>query len=118
MPNYAILHTASRVIRRLTSDDPPTVAADETAVTVAGGFDLAGGPWKLDAGGSKVAPTQAEIDAADVDPVRTTALQRQFLLNYLASLDGIIAAGTQAEMAAALKDWAARQKKLVQGLFR
>ena len=119
MTQKAIIHTATRVIRRLTTDDVPATNADETAVEVVTPLDLAGGPWKLalDNQTLTVATTQ-EIDDAEADPVRVTAAQRQFFVNYLASLDAIEAAGNNTQMMAAVKDWARRHKKLVQGMYR
>ena len=68
---YAIIHTATRVIRRLTTDEPPAVWADETAVALAEKIDLAPEGqtkyWKLDDKNKKIAASNAEIDAAGVD---------------------------------------------------
>lgn len=115
----AIIHTATRVIRRLTTDPTPDVAADETAVDLrAAVIDLAGGYWKLDAQNNRVPATQADIDAADVDPARVEALRRQFMQNYLASVDAIAAATTAGQMLAALQAWAPRHRKLILGLIR
>jgi hypothetical protein len=66
-----IIHTSSRVIRKMTTD-APQLEADESAVNVADGFDLAGGPWKLAADNvTKVAPTDPELDAAFIRPFST-----------------------------------------------
>ena len=61
----AILHTATRVIRRLTSDVIPPIQPDEIGQLVLEGFDLAGGPWKLGLDNvTKLTPTLTEIDQA------------------------------------------------------
>lgn len=65
----AIIHTATRIVRRVTTDPEHVVAPDETAVEVPDTIDLAGGPWILAVDGSLVTPTQAEIDAANTPPV-------------------------------------------------
>lgn len=84
----AIIHTASRVIRRITSDANPSVAADETAVTVADDFDLAGGPWRLSEDGlSKLVPTEEELDAAFTPPI-SPQLQNVLDLLEVAAIDG------------------------------
>lgn len=115
----AIIHTATRVIRRLTTDAAPDIAADETAVDMgAVTLDLAGGYWKLDAQNNRVPATQADIDAADVDPVREAAIRAQFMQNYLASVDAIAAASTAGQMLTALQAWAPRHRKLILGLIR
>ena len=69
---YTIIFTANRVIRRMTSDDPPQVLSDETAIdTTTANLDLKNGPWKLDADDKTlVTPTQAEIDTANPIKVR------------------------------------------------
>lgn len=119
MAQFAIIHTATRVIRRLTTDTVPDVAADETAVDMgAVVLDLAGGYWKLSAQNQKVAATQADIDAADVDPVREAAIRAQFMQAYLASVDAIAASTTAGQMLAALQAWAPRHRKLIFGLIR
>ena len=119
MAQSAIIHTATRVIRRLTTDDVPVLNAGESAVSLAAPVDLAGGPWKLAADNQTLtAPTLQEIDDAEADPERVSAARRQFFAGYLASLDGIEAAANNTQMMAAVKDWARRHKKLVQGLYR
>jgi hypothetical protein len=67
MPQAAIIHTATRVIRRLTTDASPSIASDETAVVLSAPIDLAGGFWKLDGANAKVAATAAEAQASGVD---------------------------------------------------
>jgi hypothetical protein len=88
MTNRAILHAASRVIRRLTTDEPPPMQADETAVDVAVDFDLGGGPWKLDLDNvTKLVPTSDDLDQAYTQPARPE------LALLLLALDDAIANG-------------------------
>jgi hypothetical protein len=67
MAQKAIIHTATRVIRRLTIDDAPAVGPDETAVALAAPIDLAGGPWKLDGSDQKAPATAQEFRDAGLD---------------------------------------------------
>lgn len=65
MATTAVLHSATRVIRRLTSDSVPVILPDESAQVVPDGFTLAGGPWKLAPDNvTRLAPTAAEQEAA------------------------------------------------------
>ena len=41
----AIIHTATRVIRRLTIDDNPEIASDESIVELETPVDIGGGYW-------------------------------------------------------------------------
>lgn len=68
--NDVVLHTVTRVIRRITSDPAHGIAPDESKVRVPDGFDLAGGPWKLGADNvTKLTPASAEIrDARSLPP--------------------------------------------------
>ena len=91
---FAIIHTTSRVIRRLTTDDPPPIAADEKAFLVPDKFDVGGslsGWWVLDIDNvSKRAALQAEIDAADVDEARIALkqlLKRTELLKAITNIE-------------------------------
>lgn len=67
MAQTAIIHTTTRVIRRLTIDPSPVLAADETAIALATDIDLSGGFWKLDAQNDKVAATSDDVSQAGVD---------------------------------------------------
>jgi hypothetical protein len=81
MPNYAVLHTATGVIRRIElSAVPPTVGPAESFAAVASNFDLAPpagktgqGWWKLDAQGNKVEATALERIAALTRPIHPKA---------------------------------------------
>lgn len=92
MPQWAIVHAPTRVIRRVTTDGDHPIAADEAKVEVAGpSLDLAGGPWKLAADRqTKLAPTQQEIDDADVDESRVALKLQQRITAYLSALDNLI----------------------------
>lgn len=91
MAQKAIIHTATRVIRRVTIDDNHTIGADETAVTLASEIDLApagsaSGYWKLSGSDLKVEATQAEGRTAGLDPAFDRAqrnARRQALLDHL-----------------------------------
>ena len=92
MPQWAIVHATTRVIRRVTTDSNHPMAADEAKAEVAGpALDLAGGPWKLAADNQpKLAPTQQEIDDADVDEARVALKLQQRNTAYLNALDNLI----------------------------
>ena len=72
----AIIHTESRVIRRLTTDESPKFAEDESVVTLETPIDLAGGFWKLDDNNEKVEATDKDIDDAGVDEEREALKQK------------------------------------------
>lgn len=73
----AIIHTNSRVIRRLTVDVTPSIASDESVVELSDAVDLAGGFFKLDPANKLVPASKAEIDAADVDESKVAAKRAQ-----------------------------------------
>lgn len=58
----AIIHTDTRVIKRLTTDESPVLTKDETIVELVENIDLAGGSWKLDNANKKVLATAKEIE--------------------------------------------------------
>ena len=62
-----IIHTDTRVVRRLTTDENPAIREDESVVTLDEPIDLAGGFWKLDDKDEKVPASNKDIDDADVD---------------------------------------------------
>src|SRR3989344_7334718 len=90
MSQKAIIHKATRVIRRLTTLDPPEIAADEEAVVMAHDIDLAGGFWKLDARNRKVTATSQEINNADVDENRVTVKQQAKTDELFAAIDAVL----------------------------
>lgn len=96
MPDqYAIIHTTSRVIRRLTITSPPEHdPATETAVLMNPPIDLAGGWWKLNGGNNKVSATDAEADTAGINEAAARARRIQRRQALLDKLDEIIADGT------------------------
>lgn len=118
MPNQAIIHTATRVVLGLTTEDTPVLAPGQSTVVVPANFNLAGGPWKLALDGTKVAPTDQEIDDSDIDDARVQARRIAFLARYDDALAAIEAASTQAQMMTALKDWAALHRKLTKNITR
>lgn len=73
MAQKAIIHTATRVIRRLTTDDDHTLGLDESAVILNDPVDIGGGYWKLDEANKKVPATDKEIDDAGVDEEKEKA---------------------------------------------
>jgi len=92
MPQWAIVHATTRVIRRVTTDPDHSITADEARVEIVGSpLDLAGGPWRLAADNqTKLAPTQQEIDDADVDEARVALKLQQRITAYLNALDHLI----------------------------
>lgn len=92
MAQTAVIFTTNRVIRRLTTDVSPAIAADETAIALAVDIDLSGGSpgWKLDVSNNKVACTLAEWQAAGMDPSFNATQAAQRLTDYKQSAtDGI-----------------------------
>ena len=85
MSQKAIIHTATRVIRRVTIDDSPSFGSDETVIDMGNvRLDLAGGPWKLDADNiTKVLATAQEADDAFTAPVSQPMIE---LLQALADV--------------------------------
>lgn len=96
MAQTAIIHTATRVIRRLTTEVAPTLAADESAVTPAEMVDLAtnGGLLKLDGAGHPVACTLAELRQAGLDESQAAATRVQLRADLIASCDTLLADAT------------------------
>ena len=78
----AIIHTTTRVIRRLTTDDNPQIADDESIVNLAANIDIGGGFWKLDVTNKKVAAITQEIDDAGVDENRRAASRTQKVIAF------------------------------------
>jgi hypothetical protein len=66
MPHYAIVHAGTRVVRRATTQEPPEVAQDEIAIQTMP-FDLAGGPWRLDASNNRILAALDEVRQAGMD---------------------------------------------------
>jgi hypothetical protein len=53
-------------------------------------WDLAGGPWKVDGGGFKVAATQAEFQDAGLDETYNAQVRTTKHSELIAALDDII----------------------------
>jgi len=89
MSQKAVIHTETRVIFGLTTDDNPQIGPNMSVVELASPITLGGGFWKLDESNNKVAATQEEVDASGVDEVRNRyfkALARQEYLDAIAVL--------------------------------
>lgn len=85
-----IIHTATRVIRRLTLDEAPKIQPDESIVEIETPLDLAGGFWKLDAKNEKVMASTLEVDQAGVDDTVEAQKKTVKIQNYHAAVDDII----------------------------
>lgn len=90
MPQYAILHAATRVIRRLTTDDPPPMATGEVAMVYVGGFPTPS-YWKLLADGALQQASVQEISDAGVDAGVEHAKQQAIEQAFRDALDDVIA---------------------------
>ena len=88
---YAIIDTATRVIRGLTTDPTITIGSTESLVKLDTAIDLA--PigqtsfWKLDGNNQKVPATLAEIDASGVDEKLEEGKLEIRKQTYLSSLE-------------------------------
>lgn len=100
MAQYAILHTATRLIRRLTTEASSPVLADETIVdTSASPLDLAGGPYVLGADNvTLTAATAAQIAAGDLEAISAQRAQAIW-----AAIDDILTNGTNQNLVQKLK---------------
>lgn len=102
---YAILHTDTRVIRRVTKDPAHVIESDETKVDVgAQVIDLAPGAsrtgfWKLTTQNEQVEADAQEVDDADVDPVRTRAKLQALQTARLDARTAIIDAASNVSLA-------------------
>ncbi|HZX14981.1 MAG TPA: hypothetical protein VFF49_11355 [Thermodesulfobacteriota bacterium] len=86
----AIIHTTTRIIRRLTTDNVPVLSLDETAIEMVTPIDLDNGYWKLDVDNlTLLVPTQQEIDDSGVDEVRNAILRKQKTDAIDAAIDDI-----------------------------
>lgn len=111
---FIIIHTATRVIRRLTIDAKPDVAPDETPVDVGNArVDIGGSPvgyWKLDIDNiTLVQPTPQEISDAGVDPTIEQGKVNSIRAALIAAFTDIITNGETAArrraLYAALRDF-------------
>lgn len=71
----AIIHTATGVVRKVTTDENPTIADDESIVALSAPLDLSQGFIKIDIDGKVVPADPADIDAAGVDDILEAAKQ-------------------------------------------
>ena len=87
MSQKCIIHTATRVIRRVTTDEVPKVSSDETFVDMGDSkVDLAGGPWKVEADDKTIIKATAqEADQAFTSPQPTVLVE---LLQALTAMEG------------------------------
>lgn len=84
-----IIHTQTRVIRRLTTDNSPP-GPDETAIPAPIPIDLAGGFKKLAPDNrTLLTPTQQEIDDSGVDEERNAILRMAKIDDVNAIIDDI-----------------------------
>lgn len=99
MPTYAICHAATRVVRRLTVDDPPPVASDEVAIAVSSRTDIGRQDngdgtftyWRVTEAGALEPATARQAVDAGVDE-RAAALEQRQALD--AELDALLADAT------------------------
>ena len=105
MPTYAVINSETRVILRMTTDDPPPLGVGEEAVVVKEGLDLAGGPWKLDIDGTTlVIPTAGDLAATFPPDPRIKAIQ-----DACDALQAdLVTSPKMKDLAAALKQYAIR----------
>jgi hypothetical protein len=91
----AIIHSPTRVIRRLTTEDPPRVLADEEAIVMDPPITLNEGYRKLDVDNvTLLVPTTQEIDDADVDEAMVAAKRQAKRDAYKSALDTAVKDGT------------------------
>lgn len=90
MAQFAVVHTGSRVVRRLTVDAVHAVAVDETLVELGEPMDLAGGPWVVPPGSGKIRrATPVEIDAADADGAAVKQRRDRLQDDYVAAIEAL-----------------------------
>jgi hypothetical protein len=82
MAQKAIIHTSTRVIRRLTTDASPAITSDETVVDLAVDIDLVNGPWKLDLSNVKVQATAQENQDAGQDEAYNATQRSQLVSDF------------------------------------
>lgn len=61
---FAIIHSATRLVYGLTTDDPPPSVPNAEAVAVPDGANLAGGPYVLTGAGVLVRATEQQVRTA------------------------------------------------------
>ncbi len=106
---YAIIHTETGVIRKLTVDPELNLGKDESMVEVADTVDLANGFLKISYSGTLLPPTQEEIDASGVDETRNAVIKTQKQEEIFMLRDAIIEDKT---VPASIRDYFSALKEL------
>lgn len=88
MAIFAVLHTPTRVVRRLTTDAQHAVSAEESLFETKLN-NLANGPWVVEINGTIRRATPQEIDDADVDAAVVESRRQLVLTNYLTACDAL-----------------------------
>ena len=83
-----IIHTPTRVIRRITTDENPSISSDESFVEV-DFTDIGGGFWRLDDLNNKVLALEKDIDASGIDDTREAVRRKELKLSLYALIDDI-----------------------------
>ena len=106
---HAILHAATRIIRRLSTEEEAQVAPDEVAVPLATPIDLSGGFWKLSADNqTKITASEQEIIEARVDPTRERQRKLVLVVELRASFQDAVGDPTlPAKLRRILEAWSA-----------
>lgn len=84
-----IIHTATRVIRRLTTDENPVVLSDESIIPMNPSIVLDGFKKLALDNISLLVPTQQEIDDSGVDESRNALIRQQKMNQVKAAIDDI-----------------------------
>lgn len=82
MAQKAIIHTATRVIRGLTTDTNPSLPSGYSAVDLAVDIELSNGPWKLDVSNNKVQATTQEARDAGIDEGYNAQVSAQLITDF------------------------------------
>lgn len=82
MAQKAIIHTATRVIRGLTTEETLSLPSDYSLVDLAVDIELSNGPWKLDLSNAKVQATVQEARDAGIDETYNAQVSNQLLLDF------------------------------------
>lgn len=111
MADFAVIHSVTRVIRRVTTEADHKLLPDEELIPFEGKLDLAAGPWKLDDKGEKVAATAEEFDAGMTLP------HPPLVQDIVTALDAVLADAVRVpqsvrDLATALKVIYDRPRKL------
>lgn len=99
MAEYAIVHTSTGVVRRVTIDPDHVIGADETKIEIADKIDWSRGRPKLTARGEAVPATTEDIEAAAKLPL-TDEQKNLLTLAAAVQADPTVPATVQAFIAA------------------